>query len=651
MVTHLSQTQMKAARYEKRERLFIFSLLGATTIAFFSFGLFHLGKFETTDEHLWKYDRIPAYWQALKEQEWEKTYINDKPGITVALVSGAGLLFEPDPEINERRYEGDPIKRGLFNAYAVDQSEKTNFTFRLPVLIFSTLSLLLFFWLTYQAFASLPIALITTILMAGNPILLGMSQIVNPDSFFWIFGGLGAIAYLALLEQKRQIFVLWCGILTGFALLSKYTAFTLFLFYGLALLAFLLFPKKEPGNTLLYVPILRKSLIDLFAIFSLSLLVFAIFLPGVFFHPEYLFKGIGQFFSLKDLPFFIGSLTLLAGLVFIFFRFGLKKTTLEDALAFALSLRRFLLTTVILLFLGLFFLSFVNVWMGQKFIPIDALRDTAYSNEPQAFNFRPIIPKTEFEPIKNTKLYFMNAYPLVFSLTPLLLVLLFFVSLQGLGRKLGNRTRRVLFTVLSFILLYLVSTLFAKVVTNVRYTILLYPLLALLAAIAFSEYGTVSRFGRKRVFIVGAIILFLTSQFIFFWHRPFYFSYTNTFLPKSFTIHDSWGHGSYEAASYLNALPEAKDLVIWSNSDTVCRFFVGKCLRSRKIDLARVTPDYFVVSKRGLLKEGNHFTLINNPTPEKNTSYYLAKLQSKFVWQLEIGGRPDNFIKIISFEK
>ena len=84
-----------------KENLFIYLILAISIITFFLFGLFHLGKFETTDEHLWKYGRIKQYWTAIAERDWEKTYINDKPGVTVALVSGIGLLLEPDPEANQ----------------------------------------------------------------------------------------------------------------------------------------------------------------------------------------------------------------------------------------------------------------------------------------------------------------------------------------------------------------------------------------------------------------------------------------------------------------------------------------------------------------------------------------------------------------------
>ncbi len=106
-----------------REKHFIFFLLIVSAMSFFAFGLFHLAKFETTDEHLWKYGRIKQYWQALKNTNWEKTYINDKPGVTVALISGIGLIFEPEPETHKIT---DPAETagGLFEVFDTSRTER-----------------------------------------------------------------------------------------------------------------------------------------------------------------------------------------------------------------------------------------------------------------------------------------------------------------------------------------------------------------------------------------------------------------------------------------------------------------------------------------------------------------------------------------------
>ncbi len=624
----------------KKEKTLIFSLLLFSILTFFAFGLFHLDKFETTDEHLWKYGRIKQYWQAVSTQDWEKTYINDKPGVTVALVSGIGLLSQPSPESKQliagtaREYE----------KYDTTQSEKVNFAFRLPILIFATLSLLLFFYLAYKSFNSLWIGLLTTTLIAFNPILLGISQIINPDSFFWIFGGLSMFAYLAFANTKQKKFLILCGVLTGFSLLSKYTAFMLFLFYGLTAFSKIIFQKAEDAEKTDWKH-LAKIFSHITIIFLISIGVFAVLLPAVFIKPEYLFKGISQFLNLKS----VAALFFLAGIIAIF---TIYKRNLVGKFSSALARKRHTIFAVICLAFSLLIItSFVNVWTGQKLARVDALRDAAYANEPKEFNFKPLITKQTNFVKKNVELFMMEVYPFIFSIRPFLLLFIFFLTINSFKKKISDENAAVIFPILSFSLLYFASTIFAGIVTNVRYSILLYPLFAALGALTISEIAKKFKIKKDQVFLIASLLIMLLSSYTLWSLRPFYFSYANIFLPNDFSIHDSWGHGSYEAATYLNSLPNASSLVIWSNSDTVCRFFNGKCIRSRKIDLNLINPDYFVISKRGELKLSNRFVLINNQKPEKDSDYYFEKLKKDFAWQLLINNREDNYIKIIKFEK
>lgn len=628
----------------KKENLPVIAFLVVSVFLFFSFGFFHLAKFETTDEHLWKFDRTKQYWQALANKDWEKTYINDKPGVTVALVSGIGLFFEPNPENNNKITTPELTSGGLFDLYKVSQTERINMIFRLPILIFSALSLIAFFWLSLRAFSSTRVATITTVLIATNPILVGISQVINPDSFFWIFGGLSALAYLAFLNTQKKKFLVICGLLTGFALLSKYTAFMLFLFYALAAFSKIIFQSSEKALRTDWKT-LWKYFLEITIIFLISIATFSILLPAVFIHPEYLFKGISQFLSFKNFLLF----SFAAILAFVIT--AIKKNAVGWAVRTISDQKKYLLAAICLLFSLILIVSFVNVWTGQKLARVDALRDAAYANEPKEFNFKPLIEKKANPLTKNAELFLMEAYPFVFSLSPIILLIIFFVSIKSFSKRISDKNAAVIFPILTFALLYFSSTIFAGIVTNVRYSIILYPLFAILGAIGITEFIKFKLFKKIKSETV-ILSLFLIFGVVTMWTlKPFYFSYTNVFLPGEFSIHDSWGHGSYEAAQYLNALPNAKDLIIWSNSDTVCRFFEGKCMRSRKIDLGMVTPDYFVISKRGELKLANRFILNNNPDPKKDSNYYFSRLKDAFVWQLLIDNREDNYVKILKFEK
>ncbi|EKE21079.1 MAG: hypothetical protein ACD_7C00362G0007 [uncultured bacterium] len=626
----------------KQEKLIIFALLFISVLSFFSFGFYHLGKFETTDEHLWKYDRIPKYWKALKEKDWGKTYINDKPGVTVALISGIGLISESDPKSNQYLPVKNDIESKLFERYDYRQTEITNFRFRLPILIFSSLSLLAFFYLILKAFNSYRVALLSTILIATNPILLGISQIINPDSFFWIFGGLSVVAYLAYLNTQKKIFLIWCGVITGFALLSKYTAFILFAFFVLSALGKIIFQKENQALKTNWKTIL-KYIIEIGLIFIIACIIFAIFLPATFANPDYLFKGISQFLNLKIILSFLIIISIIASIL------TWKKDIIGQIVQKISKQKNALLTASLSLLSLLIIISILNVWVGQKIAPVSELRDLAYINEPKEFNFKPLLDRKNGDIFNSPQLYLMEAYPFIFSISPLLIILMLFATFLSLKNKISLKNYPVLFAGSIFILFYIFSTLLAHIITNVRYSIILYPLIAILGGIIISETMHFFELKKFKHFIIIALIIFILGLASLWQNKPFYFSYTNSLLPASYTIHDSWGHGAYEAAQYLNSLPRADDLIVYSNTETFCRFFKGKCLKSRKIDLNLVQPDYFIISKRGLLKQDNHFVLNNNPNPQKDTQFYLKKSETAYVWRILINNRPNNFIKIVKF--
>lgn len=610
----------------KNEKIIIFALLLVSVASFFAFGFFHLTKFETTDEHLWKFGRIKQYWQAIGNKDWEKTYINDKPGITVALVSGIGLLSHPQPELQRND---------------ITQTESMNFAFRFPILIFASLSLFLFFWFIWKAFDSMWLSLFSVLFIALNPILVGMSQIINPDSFFWIFGGLSIFSYLAYLNKKEKKFLILCAIVTGFALLSKYTSFSLFVFYFLALVSKLIFrdPEKEKiDNALIF-----KQVGEVALIFVISILTFSILLPAVLVDPKLLFKGISQFLS-KDL-WWVGL--ILAAIIGLFVY---KKNLLTSIFDYLARKKKLLVAIVVSVFLLITALLLIDVWTGQKIVPLDTLRDAAYANEPKNFNFGKLLSGNGIIE-KNFKLALMEFYPFIFSLFPWVLVLIIFFSARVFTKKMSDFSYFSIFTCLLFFLFYFASTLFAEVVTNVRYSIVIYPLFAFLSAAALIEILDFFKSKNIKFLTISAVAISLLGIWSLFAIRPFYFSYENSLLPKKYTVNSSWGHGFYEAAQYLNSKPNAEKLVIYSNSATICPFFKGTCLKSRKINLDIVKPDYFIISKRGAIKKANRFIFTNPNYQGKSADWYFDNLKTNYEWSLFLGDRQENYVKIVKFEK
>ena len=100
---------------------------------YFWFGLQHLTQFETADEHLWISDpyagRIQQYWNAFAQKDWKSTDINDKPGVTLALISGIGMRWENNAK------DKIAVKGPQWTNYNPQKTQETYRLYRLPIVI------------------------------------------------------------------------------------------------------------------------------------------------------------------------------------------------------------------------------------------------------------------------------------------------------------------------------------------------------------------------------------------------------------------------------------------------------------------------------------------------------------------------------------
>jgi hypothetical protein len=207
-----------------------------------------------------------------------------------------------------------------------------------------------------------------------------------------------------------------------------------------------------------------------------------------------------------------------------------------------------------------------------------------------------------------------------------------------------------IFIVSIFTLIYFIATLASGVLANPRYSIILYPLYALLAAMGIYEIINTQKITTKKNGLMIFAILIIFSGVVSLWKiKPFYLNYQNFLLPSRYVVTDAWGYGSFEAAQYLNSLPDAENIAIWSDRGTVCQFIKGKCIRDYKIDLNKTIPDYFVFSRRGSMR---HPFIWDNPNLAKKASadYYDESI-TKDLWRLSIGGRNRNFVRIVKSEE
>jgi len=173
---------------------------------------------------------------------------------------------------------------------------------------------------------------------------------------------------------------------------------------------------------------------------------------------------------------------------------------------------------------------------------------------------------------------------------------------------------------------------------TIRYSIMLYPLVATLAAIGIIEI--LKSFKLKSWLSLGIFAIAIwTSTLSLKGIEPFYFNYANDLLPKDKVITSAWGYGGYEAALFINhQAPNSKDLIVWADYDGFCPFFSGQCIKDSDIKWVgfKTTNEisYYVVTPRGSAKLKSTWDKIRQNINEQP------------VWTLEIGNRSDNYIRV-----
>jgi hypothetical protein len=235
--------------------------LGLTTICliFLAFGVNHLGQFITVDEEKWLYVRIPQLYRAIVEGNWEGTLINDKPGLLPSFLAGIINFFA-----NQKTYNSLEIENYLF-------------WWRFPVLAFNCLMLALIYWYISRLLNKTS-ALISTAIIGTSPVIIGISQIVNPDSTLWSTSTVTILIFLTYLKSGKKRYVFYCSGFFGLALISKFNATYFYpAFYMLLYLSYIIgVVDKEQ---------LKERCFGYFAIVFLSTAVYFLLFPATWAKP------------------------------------------------------------------------------------------------------------------------------------------------------------------------------------------------------------------------------------------------------------------------------------------------------------------------------------------------------------------------------
>jgi len=619
----------------KKNSFFILTCL--SIVFFFTLGAKNLGKFVTADEHYWLYERIPGYWQAWHEGKYKKTLINDKPGITVAFFSGSGMLSEPNPKQHDLS-DTDDISLRSFNTDATENLYKT---YRYPILTVNAGILLFLFWVI-QKISSKKIAFWSVFFMVFSPVILGMSRIINPDALLWSLSASAFFSYVTLLKLKEKKYVFFTALFTGLAIITKYTANILFPLYALLLAVYLIFwtqsKKKEYFKTIL------THSIFLAIIVVGSMIPMMLLLPAVFVKPIYAYRltlGFPHMILIASIAIAVLTTIFLDAWLFKS-RIVLYINAIKNLKKGILSLLSFTL-----------FLCFTVLIIGRVTTDFEILKTIPFdikniSDIPVSLN------------IFDISLLQFN--PIVFSTPPILLVLTLFSWYKHIFRS-GNQDSYgfLVFSASTFITAYIVANSILGTVLTPRYSIMIYPMIAFLSAIGMSEIQNilhrslqkVSRAKKYKHFIwiiaknaLPLLALFFSVVSILS-ASDFFHSYTNVLLPKKKLISDTWGASGYFAAQYLNTLPDAENITVWSDYYGVCEFFRGKCTTKYTIKNGQFI-DYFVLTRRGKIRYDDMHIKWEKENGIYANQYYEGDDEE---WSLFPHGRTGDFIRIVQADK
>lgn len=581
--------------------------------AFGYFGIKDLADYAGVDEPLWTFDRIPYFWKNVGEMDWKNTSISDKPGITVVELTGIGLLFN------------NPLEYAKLENFNPQQDIRLmNLAFRLPLVIFSLLSLVFFYVFTERLLGK-KIALFSTILISTSPILIGINRIINPDAILWIFTSLSVLAYLIFLKKETRRWLYGAGFLLGLSILTKYVANILYVFFfGLIFLEYLFQKKPLPVSQYL-----KKASIQLLSVTFISLITFFLFFPETWVDLKKIFTGtlLSQAFILIA-PLFV----LLIGFLLID-NFWAKSRLTRPVFAFFYKNRFYLKLSFIGIFSLFTIFTFLNTYLQMRWVDFEAILSS---------------PKTSYKLNSLWSVFSVNFYPLLFTVLPIVILGLVAAVFKSLTEKKDKGMKnKIIFYFIVFILLYYFATTFNGVVSIIRYQIMLYPLLFIISAIGIEALFKKWKFP-YHLQLISTVLLFC-GFFTLLSAKPHFLGYGSFLLPDKYIVDiKDMGDGSHEAAQYLNSLPNAEKLFVWTDKKGVCYFFVGKCDSFYDYLSFENSPtiDYFVIStsrKNKITAETRSKTAV----PYDFEKIYNSQ-QSEY--SIFIGNRPGNYVKILKAE-
>jgi len=612
-VFHSNDTQK-----EKLYTPLIIATLLLIIIAHLFFGFYHLNKASYVDEKLWTYgteQRIEKYYPNILERDWKNTRPSDKPGVTLAAISGIGLLWETPSDFYHNLGDKDALMHMLF-------------VMRLPILLFGSLMILLFYHIMAKLCGT-KIGLFTTVMIALSPILIGISRLINPDALMWIFMPLTFFLYFLYIRTKNVMWLYLTGIFLGLSLLTKYIANLLFIFFIIEIFTEAILLKVKKDDLHHYF---RQKSIDIAIIIFIALATFAILFPGVWLKPDRLL--IGTLWSQAFLPVWKPFLAFIVILLSDHFFFHSKGFTWFIGLFQKIS--KFIYLIIPSLFIICLIFVLINAYLPTPLIDLETLLAAPKSNS--LFSILAI--------------FLSGFYAMIFSISPLILLGLLFGMIALFHARQDKFPQFIIWHILLFALIYYIGSSISLIASTVRYQIVLYPLIFFVSA--YGWYWMTLRHTKKNsLYTTLTIVVLISSCYTLFTIKPHYFSFSSPLLPERYIVNPKdMGEGSYEAGTYLNSLPNAKDLKVWSDRNGPCVVFEGYCNASpheKYFTVNGTDYDYYVIS-RGSEYRITYLTqerLKKVPTYPLRLDRLYDLAADQAIFETHPGDRSANYIRII----
>lgn len=619
-----------------KQKIVIILMFACIFASSFYFGFPRLKTFSGVDEPYWSYDRVPQFWNAIETMRWGKTSLCDKPGVTIAAISGLGLPFDGEDyasikQLRKLRYEPK-------NPDQLQRIENLYFHLRLPVFLFTLAVLPLFYFLIRKLFGN-SIASFATIFIGLSPVLLGISLIINSDAMLWIMSGLSILAFFLFLENNQKKYLIISGFLLGLAVIDKFVANLLFVYFFLVFLMEYFMHAHKKMEISAY---LKQSFLNYLVLFGTAMVTgFALWPAAWVKFSKLIDFTIGHPVFSSTWPIYPAVIGLLALDMFL-----LKSKFSKIVFDFFAKHKNILAKFIGGVFLLLVATVFLHVYANFHLVDLEGI-----ISSPKGIGDGNILQRY-------SGAILADVYSLIFSISPLVLFFFLFSICNLFRKKELDRKSITIFYVLIFILIFYLGAAVNEVIATVRYQIMTYSLAFLLAAIGISEFLEMDKVKKYVSKLIAFVAVFIILEASLFFIKPNFLAYASEILPESFIVNlKGMGEGSYEAANYLNQLPNAHDMIIWSDKGAVCERFVGKCF----IDFKRKTfsenkIDYFVLSTDRMsrtIKLSKGIKVVDEekirakeelgPYVDFSEMYAMQDPVYSFI----IGGNSNNFVKII----